>query len=352
MAQISVIIPVYNCREYLQKCIESVINQTFEDWELILVDDGSTDGSGRICDEAAAGDERVHTVHKENGGGAGEARNAGVRSASAPFVVFIDSDDYVKTGLLETLHKAQEETDADVVVAGYIDYVEGEGDAFRQKVSYPAARLEGSREVRDFFVEHYPEGLLGFPWNKLYRTDLIKENGILFPKMRRLEDGIFNVEYFSFCESCVILDEAMYYYKNSEQVELRKLPYDFYQIMEEFTVQFYRTLEEWGYEKGRYERSMVDYFQNDFVCCLENICQPVWGKSFGENRQYMRELHEKKLIRYMMERPCESGNYTRLVWNAFCRERYRRVRFLTGSKRFLKTKCRRIFYRMKKGLNG
>ena len=351
MANVSVIIPIYNCKDYLEKCIDSVLNQSYQDFELILVDDGSTDGSESICDVYSKKDNRIRTLHKENGGGAGEARNQGVLIASSPFLVFLDSDDYLEEYHLEKLLEAQREDDYDVVVSGYIEYVEGEDEKFHQYVHYPSLKLNNRTQVRDFFVEHYPEGLLGFPWNKLYKTEIIRRNQLVFPKMRRLEDGIFNVEYFGECENCRIVEDTRYYYKNSEQVELRKLPYDFYDIMEVFVEQFYKTLESWGYEKEVYEKSMVDYFQNDFVCCLENISQPIWKKTKKERLEYMKELRQKSLVCYMSERPCLSGNYTKIVWRVFCEQKFRGVFFLTAIKRFLKTKCKKVFYNLKKGLN-
>lgn len=349
MSQISVIIPVYNCESYIAKGIESVLGQTFQDWELILVNDGSTDRSREICEAYALKDTRIRLIDKENGGGGGEARNVGVRNAASPFLTFLDSDDYYKEEMLERLIRAQREGDYDVVIAGYEEFAEG--DDLRHPVFYQAAEYRTQQQVRDFFVAHYPEGLLGFPWNKLYRTEIIKNHGVTFPKMRRLEDGIFNVEYFERCGSCKVLDFVGHCYRESRQVELGKLPYDFYDIMEIFTRQYYQTLERWGYPKESSEQPIVDYFQNDFVCCLENIIQPVWKRSRKEKLQYMKALREKELVQYMIERPCMTGRYTNIVLRLLERRAYRRLWTVMETKRFLKTKCGKIFYKLKDKVN-
>ena len=119
MAKISVIVPVYNCEAYITQCIESVLRQTFRDFELILVDDGSKDKSPEICERYALRDSRIKVIHKPNGGGAGEARNVGLDSASSPFISFIDSDDWIKADMLEKLWAAQQRDDSDLVICGY-----------------------------------------------------------------------------------------------------------------------------------------------------------------------------------------------------------------------------------------
>lgn len=350
MSYVSVIVPVYNCEEYLSKCIDSVLKQTWADFELLLVNDGSTDDSGQICRQYERKDSRVRVIDKENGGGAGEARNVGVSNSKSKFIVFLDSDDYMEKIMLETLIRVQTEGDYDVVICGFVEYVYGESDQFSQYIAYENKKLNDFNSVRNFFAEHYPEGMLGFPWNKLYKRNIIQDNHIFFPKMRRLEDGIFNTQYFGKCSSCCIIDTCLYFHKNSEQVELRKLPYDFYDLMEIFVLQYYETLKEWKFNYLLYEKKIVDYFQNDFVCCLENIFESAWEKTFKERIAYISELREKKLVRYMITKPYVSRKYTELMWNAFVNRQYHLVYLLSQIKRILKTKAKMIFYLLRKEL--
>ena len=116
--KISVIVPVYNAEKYLHRCIDSILSQTFTDFELLLINDGSNDGSGAICDEYAAKDSRVRVFHKENCG-VSSARNLGIVNSTAEFVVLIDSDDWFALDTLEVLLKEQKKYDADCVVFGF-----------------------------------------------------------------------------------------------------------------------------------------------------------------------------------------------------------------------------------------
>lgn len=123
MPEISIIVPVYNVEKYVRKCIESILNQTFSDFELILVDDGSTDNSGKICDEYKLKDNRVIVIHKENGG-LSSARNVGIDNANGKFLGFVDGDDYIEKDMYETLYKDIKEFDADISVCQiYDEYV-------------------------------------------------------------------------------------------------------------------------------------------------------------------------------------------------------------------------------------
>ena len=117
---ISVIVPVYNVEEYLPKCIESIINQTYKNLEIILVDDGSTDNSGRICDEYAKKDDRIIVFHKENGG-LSDARNCGIDAATGDWVQFVDSDDYIHQTMVEKMYSSCKRNQTKLAVCGRVD---------------------------------------------------------------------------------------------------------------------------------------------------------------------------------------------------------------------------------------
>ena len=121
---ISVIVPVYNVERYLRRCVDSILHQTYRNLEVLLVDDGSTDASGAICDEYAAQEERVTAVHQKNGG-LSAARNAGLERAQGTYLCFVDSDDFLNSRMLETLCRDLQEQDADVAVVGFRMFVTG-----------------------------------------------------------------------------------------------------------------------------------------------------------------------------------------------------------------------------------
>lgn len=180
MSKVSVIIPVYNVEAYLPKCIESVQNQTEKDIEIILVDDGSTDSCGAICDRYAKEDERISVLHQENGG-LSAARNAGIRVASADYLLFIDSDDYVDSDLVERAFSAALENGADIVAYGYQKVTEN-GD-----VSF-VYDLPADLPSVAFSLAEVPSALLMAPsaCNKLFRKSLFENLG--FPPRVWYED--------------------------------------------------------------------------------------------------------------------------------------------------------------------
>lgn len=181
MSQVSVIIPVYNVESYLPRCIESVQNQTEKDIEIILVDDGSTDSCGAICDQYAENDYRIRVVHQENSG-LGAARNSGISISQSEYIIFVDSDDYIEAELLEQALSAAEQYDADIVMYGY------------QKVSendvllYTYDFLDNFSWNCAYSLQEKPELLLTTPsaCNKLFKRSLFNE--ILFPSRAWYED--------------------------------------------------------------------------------------------------------------------------------------------------------------------
>ena len=349
MEKISVIIPVYNCERSLEQCIESVLNQTFKEFELIIVDDGSTDTSGEICDAYATKDARVKVFHKENGSGGGEARNYGIEKSKGEFIVFLDSDDCQREDMLEKLYCAQQKADYDLVICGYC-YLHDSGPDDK-KFSLKESEIVGRRNVLDYFIAYYPDGLMGYPWNKLYRRSIIERFHIRFPKMRRLEDGIFNVFYFQNIESIYFLDEALMQYRVNCQVALRKLPYDFYDNMKLFTKNYYEFLEEEGCLQENRDKPFIIYFLNDFVCCLENILANSWeDKNTRDKREYILQLRQEQLVKYMLERIDYVPSYSRLVLKLFKMRQILTLKIVICTKLFLKENLK-LFYSFLKKFN-
>ncbi len=181
MHKISCIVPVYNVERYVGKCVASLQNQTFRDLQIVLVDDGSTDSSGEICDRFAKEDSRIYVIHKENSG-LGAARNTGLRAADGEYVFFVDSDDYVENTLAEKTIAAAQQFDADIVMYGY-HKVSEDG-----QVLYSYDLPEMISDDQAYALSEKPEFLLTTPsaCNKLYRKSLFE--GIDFPARAWYED--------------------------------------------------------------------------------------------------------------------------------------------------------------------
>lgn len=220
MPEISVIVPVYNVEKYINECIESILAQSFEDFELILVDDGSTDSSGAICDRYAERDPRVKVIHKENGG-VSSARNVGIRTAKGTYITFVDSDDMVKKTMLMEYHTAMKKNDVDIIISGLIFFYEDTGK--REDFCL----LEGKFYVKDDFNEKYKElsdrYALSAIYSKLYKNEYIKKNNVRFDeRFSILEDGTFVVQYLSCCKSVYCVKDPLYIYRQHSQISLMK----------------------------------------------------------------------------------------------------------------------------------
>lgn len=183
MSRISIIVPIYNTEPYLARCVDSILSQSFTDFELLLVDDGSTDGSGAICDVYAAKESRVRALHKENGG-VSSARNVGLDNASGEWIAFADADDEMLPSGLQLLVDGLSD-DVDMVIGGYVIYDEEE------KLIYSIdTRIEKSISSESAAREMYEPTdykYQGYVWNKLVRQSLVKDAGLRFA-----EDIVFN----------------------------------------------------------------------------------------------------------------------------------------------------------------
>lgn len=215
MAEISIIVPVYQVEKYISQCIESILSQTFTDFELILVDDGSKDNSGKICDEYATKDKRIKVIHKENGGAA-VARNSGMDKATANYFTFIDGDDYIVPTMLECLYKTILEKDADIVACNYRYVFENGKKDF--STENKAEILSG----KEIFYNRKNERNYGFwtvVWNKLYKAKTFKN--VRFRCGKYYEDEFWANDIFQMNIKVVTVSDCLYYYRQHSTSTMR-----------------------------------------------------------------------------------------------------------------------------------
>ncbi len=213
--KLSFILPIYNVARYLPQCIDSILSQMTCDCEIILVDDGSTDGSGAICDAYAQGDPRITVLHKENGG-LSSARNAGMEIAQGDYVCFVDSDDYLAHGSVGPLLDWLEGGTADILFL-QCDKVYPDGTLEPMADGITADGIRGkSREQVLAFLAGCPK----FPasaWAKLWRRDFLRENGLEFPGGRLSEDLGYCLDAFLLAKSFDVLEAPFYRYRQSRE---------------------------------------------------------------------------------------------------------------------------------------
>ncbi len=201
---ISVVVPIYKVENYLRRCVDSILAQTYQNMEIILVNDGSPDNSLAICREYARADKRVHVVDKQNGG-LGSARNAGIAIMKGEYVLFIDSDDYISPHMAEKLYTLIEEHDADISVCRFCRFYEDQ--APQPKGEVEITTLSGADALREMF---YPDRIRWGAWNKMYRASLF--DGVRYAEGVYSEDMATTYLLYEKCDRIVCTTEELYYY--------------------------------------------------------------------------------------------------------------------------------------------
>lgn len=204
--KISVIVPVYKVEPYLSRCLDSIINQTYRNLEIILVDDGSPDRCGEICDEYARQDSRIRVIHKANGG-LSDARNHGIDVAIGDYIAFVDSDDYVATDMYEKMLARLELDNSDMVVCNYYRFDEGSAPPKDGYIQLPD-RVLTQDEAFDFYLQIGGDYVSA--WNKLYKRTIFDD--LRYPVGKIYEDTFVIHEVLNRCARISHLNEQFYYY--------------------------------------------------------------------------------------------------------------------------------------------
>lgn len=209
----SIIVPVYKVEKYLEQCVESIIAQTYGNWELILVDDGSPDQSGRIADRYASLDSRIQVIHKENGG-LSDARNAGLEAVTGDYITLVDSDDYIHPQMLELMLQAAGDGEEDVVICGYEMVYEGQIPKTQKFELQGVERIDG-REIQQVYFKQSDQRLMyTVAWGKLYRRSCF--DTIRYPKGKLHEDEHVTFQILYEASRIVYVELPMYYYLSRE----------------------------------------------------------------------------------------------------------------------------------------
>ena len=206
---ISVIVPVYNVEQYLDKCVESIINQTYKNLEIILVDDGSSDQSGKKCDEWNIKDSRIKVIHKENGG-LSDARNVGLEVATGDYIGFVDSDDWIEPGMYERLFEEICRTDSLVAICDYSKYYEDNPNTL-YKEKKEIVHVYKGREIVNYMTSDGKVKISYSVWKCLYKKTCLE--GCKFPVGRYYEDVLFNVNALWTIDRVVYIPKVYYHYR-------------------------------------------------------------------------------------------------------------------------------------------
>ena len=325
MAEVSIIVPVYQVEKYISQCIESVLNQTFKDFELILIDDGSKDNSGIICDSYAAKDDRIAVIHTNNNGAA-TARNIGLQRASGRYIAFLDGDDYLAENMIERLYGEIENSEYDVVVSDFLNILPDEKDNFSLQLK---EKTVSGREVLEHLKNEKNYGVWTIVWNKIYKREVLKN--IRFPDGKYFEDEFFSDKLYLNSNKIHIIPDVLCYHRvlaSSTMNTQRTENYlDLIDALKE-RLEIYLELE---YSEAEIYKVLI-YLLEPYTRCAR-------AKFSGKNRQRMQKSEKfikatsKKLIKGKLPLLKKAslvliGLFPDLTYRAAMRFRNRLERFL------------------------
>lgn len=274
---ISVIVPIYNVEKYLAKCISSLINQTYDNYEIILVNDGSPDNCGQICDEFKLKSDKITVLHLVNGGVC-NARNQGMAIAKGEFYCFVDSDDWVEPTYIEDFVSRIENHHTMVIQDCYRDNDEKsekkffgfEDDSFELKTDF-----EKMAKKNKFY---FPGG---YPWNKLYSAKIIKENNLLFdPAIKLGDDEKWNYEYYQFVNKMVFCSRPNYHYiYNPTSISNQKRPFERELLRYRFRAQYFNFALKNYDNVSENKKLLIEHLEYFFrICILDRIYKEKLSK--------------------------------------------------------------------------
>lgn len=259
--KISIIVPVYNLETLLPKCVDSILSQTFTKFELILVNDGSTDGSGELCDKYVENDGRVQVIHKKNGGVA-SARNAGLEAAKGEYIGFVDNDDYINKYMFEVLYNNAITHSADIVICDYLEIEEEQYyNIEKYHSNYKIQHYNNIEALNQLYMTNNVTFVV--PWNKLYKRELFKDIEYKIGSINDDETVIHELLYYS--NKITYIQTGLYYYlqRKGSQMDLN-IPFD----IRRFDLVYAKKIREVFFknkkERDLHQKALKDYMETFF----------------------------------------------------------------------------------------
>lgn len=299
---VSVIIPVYNVKKYAYQCISSVINQTYKNLEIILVDDGSTDGSGNICDSFGELDNRIKVIHKKNSG-LGLSRNAGLDLASGDYIYFIDSDDFISEDIIQKLMSEISTYQLDTIIGGYIRTNEEGKELYSKKYNSVIYRdNEVKTKLLPKLIGSSPykkDSIRMSVWNVMFSKKVVKENNVKFVSERKYisEDIIWDMDYYNKAKKVKLVNYDGYYYRVRSNSLTKQFNYEkrILQIRDLYLYEKGKLLELGIFQVSK-ERLAREFFINLSACISQIVRKNNFITGSGTILELMNDNFIRKII--------------------------------------------------------
>lgn len=311
--KISLIVTIYQVEQYLERCIHSVLNQTFKDFELILVDNGSTDGSSEICNYYKGKDERIKFIQKSHGSIA-SGRNFGLKYATGQLIQFMDADDSIAPIMLQKMYSNYIQSNSDLITCGYQKmYLNERNEEYFVKCEVED-QTYNKTEFLSVCAKYCQNFILYFVWNKLYRADVIRSKDIWFDEnITRSEDVLFNLEYIKHANSFSFIKEPLYLYNRSNVNSITK-GFEIKDVeMQNITYERFR---DYLYEQGVYH-SNEQYLEHQYAVTMFSLVAQAYMTSKDVpkkvRRAYLKSILDNQWTQKAMRYFSYSGLLTNLI---------------------------------------
>ncbi len=300
---VSVVMPIYNVEKHLEQAIQSVLRQTLQDFELILVDDCSPDRCPEICDKYAEIYEKVSVIHHEKNQGLSGARNTGLEHAKGKYIWFMDSDDYVDIDLFEQVYESVQQNLAEVIVFGLIEeYYDQTDTLHHSKTVCPKKMLlKRSEDVRNVIVDLEMQTLYGYAWNKFYSLEYLRKLGIRYQKITLIEDILFNVEYCMDIEKMNVLGITPYHYnKRMDNSLTAKFVPAYYELHRKRIQMIYDQYVYWDMCTSQVKSKLAILYVRYIFSALQRNCDKRSRMNCGQRKNWVKELFQDELLNCLL----------------------------------------------------
>lgn len=299
----SIVMPAYQVEQYIGKAIQSVQNQTFPDWELIVVDDCTRDQSAKIAEGLAKNDIRIKVLHHEVNRGLSAARNTGIKEAVGKYIWFMDSDDYVNSNLLKVVYESVQKNPAQLILFGlYEEYFDSSGKfSYRHEIKPKKEYFSDKNSLRKEIIYLEQATLYGYAWNKCYDLKYLRSLNLKYENIKLIEDILFNVNYCMDIESMNLIPQAMYHYqKRIDDSLTNKYVSDYYELHKKRIEVIYEQYRYWNLCSEEVKRILGSLYARYILSALQRNCDKKASMPHTKRYKWCRNLFNQELFNTLM----------------------------------------------------
>lgn len=346
----SIVMPVYRVEKYLNRMVSCVRNQSYSNWELILVDDCSDDNSGKICDELSQEDLRIQVIHLEKNQGLSNARNEGMAAATGEYILFLDSDDWIEETLLQNIEESLEKNPAQMVIYGLVEEYENKNGTidYKKEIAPVSNCLTVPRAIYKEVIHLEKQTLFGYAWNKAYQLSWLKEKNLQFEKITMIEDVVFNSQAVKDIKSINLLNTMPYHYMIRDNGNLTsKYLEDYFSLHVQRIKLFLNLYTEWGCLNRTVKKNLSEIYCRYFLSALQRNCDPRSNMTQKQKRTWIKKSFQSEVFQQLLPYLRPENGMLKLV-AIWIRHKSVWGCWLMGEGIYvIKNKCPAIFARLK-----